>query len=270
MAVAFLLAADSVGATDGTGAVLGKVLDPSGLFVPSARILISQESNPKIQYLANGNAFGLFYVSSVAPEMYTVTIAVQGFRTKVLAHVQVATDKRIDLGNIGLELADCNSPGVICDDFGLGIYNDTIHAQGVIEFPELCAVDIDEGHVFCTVELDGRGIIPPERDKNSDFWVKIEVNGAVYLKSRNGARFALNPPTESSKQGCISASYSSRDVRIDGLPIGSRVCIQTNRGRYAQVGFLGVVKQKAARLKAAFVTWAGPPDSPAVQNGQHQ
>ena len=261
-----LLSSKCVGAADGTGSVFGKVVDPSGASLPFAEVQVSQESDPRKVYLGKGNANGSFYVPNVAPEIYSVRIAVQGFRTKVLAHVQVAAEKTADLGSVGLEGPDCDSPGVICDDFGLGAHKNTIHAQGVLDVPELCSVDVDEGQVVWAVELDGQGTIAPKADKDSDFWIQTEATGAVHLKPLDGVGFALNPSAEGGREGCVSAVYSTKDVRIDGLPVGSRVCIRTNRGRYAQLEFAEVVKQKAKHVTATYITWTGPFDSTALQN----
>jgi len=148
----------------------------------------------------------------------------------------------------------------------MSVYNDPIHAQGTIEIPKLCAVDIDEGKLVCDFELDGRGTDPPRPDLDSDFWVRVGASGEVYLTPRNGARLALNPPTEWSMSGCISASYSSKEVQVNGLPLGSRVCIRTNRDRYAQIEFFDVVPSGAETVKTAFITWQGVVDGPHLQN----
>lgn len=149
----------------------------------------------------------------------------------------------------------------------LSAYDDPVHAQGTIEIPQLCAVDIDEGKVTCTIELDGRGTIPPERDADSDFWIRPPEWGRVYLKPRNGAGVALlSRPTEYGKRGCVSASYSNKEVRIDGLPPGSRLCVRTNLGRYAQIMFLDVVRPQSEIVKATFTTWQGKPDGPGLQD----
>jgi hypothetical protein len=73
-----------------------------------------------------------------------------------------------------------------------------------------------------------------------------------------------------SKQGCTSAPYSIKEVRIDGLPLGSRICVRTNRDRYAPVAFEDVVQAKAEKVKAAFITWQEKPDGPTLQNVHQQ
>jgi hypothetical protein len=257
------------GGADQTGAIAGKTVDPSGLYLPSPKVRLNEQSEGGRRYDTAGDAQGQFRLTEVEPGVYTIKITVPGFRDKTIPDVRISPGQQSDLGVIGLDLAGCDAPGVICDDFGLSVYDDPIHSAGAIEIPQSCAVDIDEGNVKCTVELDGRGTIPPERDADSDFWIRTGADGKVYLTPRNSTSIALNPPTKRSKTGCITASYSTMEVRIDGLPIGSRVCIRTNRERYAQVAFFDVVKAKAEKVKVDYITWQGKTDGPTLQQPLH-
>jgi len=54
-------------------------------------------------------------------------------------------------------------------------------------------------------------------------------------------------------------------VRIDGLPLGSRVCIRTSRDRYAQVAFFDLIKSRTEKVKMNFIAWQGKPDWPTLQ-----
>jgi len=252
-------------AADQSAAVLGKAADPNGIFLPFPKVRLHEQSAER-HYETTGDAQGQFRLEKVEPGLYIVSVAVQGFNDKTLSNVRIAPGQQLDLGVFRLELAGCNAPGVICDDVGLSVYNDPIHAQGTIKIPQLCAVDIDEGKSVCTVELDGRGTIPRTADSDSDFWIRIGARGEVYLTPRNGTRLSLNPPTQWGKSGCVAASYSSKDVQINGLPIGSRVCIRTNRDRYAQVAFFDVIPAGAETVKMAFITWQGAADAARLQN----
>jgi hypothetical protein len=260
-----LLAIGYVGVADQSAAIRGKAVDPDGFSLRFPTVLLHEQSVER-RYETTGDAQGQFRLEKVEPGLYVVDISVQGFRDKTLLIVHVAPGQRLDLGVLRLAIPRCSAPGVICDDFGLSVYNDPIHAQGAIKIPELCAVDIDEGKLVCNVGLDGRGADQPRPDLDSDFWVRIGASGEVYLTPRNGARLALNPPTEWSKSGCISASYSSKEVQINGLPRGSRICIRTSRDRYAQIEFFDVVPSGAETVKAAFITWQGVVDGPHLQN----
>jgi hypothetical protein len=238
--------------------------------LPLPKISLNEQSGAGRRYEASGDPHGQFRLAGVESGVYTIRITVQGFRDKTVSGVHVAPGQQTDLGVVALEIAGCDAPGVICDDFGLSVYEDPIHAQGIIEIPQLCAVDINEGHWRCRVNPDGRGVIPPLQDPDSDFWIREGNSGTIWLAPRNGAGLALNPPTTENKSGCISASYSTKEVRIDGLPLGSRVCIHTNLGRYAEVTFTEVVKPKAEKVKAAFITWQGARDGSQLQDARHQ
>ncbi len=249
-----LLVGCCVGRADQTGAIGGKAADSGGVFLPSPKVRVAGHTTTELRYETNGDAQGRFQLAGVEPGIYTVKITVQGFREKTVSDVQVISGQQMDLGTVLLEFAGCDSPGVICDDFGLGGDNDPIHAHGSIDVSQLCAIDIDEGKSTCT--------IPPARDPDSDFWVRVGQRGELYIVPLNGVRLALDPPTEWSKSGCISAVYSNREVRIDGLPLGSRVCIRTSRDRYAQVD---LIKSEIKKVKMAFITWQGKPDWPKLQ-----
>lgn len=239
------------------------------MYLPSPEIRVVGEALSAREYKAVGNVQGQFTVGRVEPGVYTLTVSVRGFK-KAVKSIQVASGQQLDTGITRLQIGGCNEPGVICDDFGLTLYNAPIHAQGSLEVPQLCAVDIDEGKVTCTIELDGRATIPPAKDADSDFWLKIGGRGEVKFSPRNGVTLALNPATESSRDGCASAAYSSADVRVDGLPLGSRICLRTTRGRYAQVEFSGVIRLRAKRVKIEFVTWQGKVDIPPLQLSPHK
>lgn len=247
-----------------TGSIIGKVVDPNGVSLPSPDVRVTGPVAAERQYEVIGDDRGRFKLDNVQQGAYTVTISVAGFE-KAIEDVRVAPGQQLDVGTVRLRVGSCNTPGVICDDFGLSVYNDPVHAKGSIEVPQLCAVDIDEGKSFCTIDLDGRGKIPPIRDAESDFWVKIGGKGEVEIAPRNGVTLALNPSSEWSRAGCAAATYSSEEVRIDGLPSGSRVCILTNRGRYAQVVFPDLIPLRAANVKLTFVTWQGKEDIPPLQ-----
>jgi hypothetical protein len=248
-----LLVGFCVGVADQTGAVGGKAVDLSGFFLSSPKVRIMGTSNGEPRYQTTGDLQGLFQLAGIEPGVYTIKVTVPGFREKTVSDVRIISGQQTDLGTVILQVPGCDSPGVICDDFGLGD-NDPIHAQGSIDVPHLCAVDIDEWKSTCT--------IPPARDPDSDFWVRPGQRGELYLVPLNGVRLALNPPTKWSKSGCISAVYSNREVRIDGLPLGSRVCIRTSRDRYAQVD---LIRPRIKKVNMDFVTWQGKPDWPKLQ-----
>lgn len=261
----WMLLAGNAGIAEQAGAISGRVVDRTGVHLQFPTVRLEGLSKGAGRLETNGDADGQFRFAIVTPGIYSLKIMVPGFTERAVPNVRIAQGQQLNLGILQLELPGCVPPNV-CDDFGMKVYDDPIHAQGSIEVPDLCAVDIDEGKVICSVELDGRKTIPPIRNPDDDFWIKTGMNGNVYLKLRNGTSVALNPPTEWSKFGCIIASFSTKEVRIDGLRLGSRVCIRTNRDRIAQVTFDRPIKPREANFKLHFVTWMGRPDAPSLQN----
>ena len=245
-----------------TGSIIGQVVDPAGgiLQFPIVRLHRQSDSRPPRQ--SYGEETGRFRLGKLQPGVYTIGIAVAGFRKKEVTGVAVTAGQLVDLGVLRLDAPRCSDPGVYCHEVKGN--EDPIHAQGTIEVPVLCGVDIDEGQVLCTIELDGRGSVPPMRDSVTDFWMREGSSGQSYLKPRNGAALALTRSAERNKESCMTALYSKNEVRIDGLAAGSRICVRTNGDRYAEVILDVAVPPKAGSIKAKFITWWGTPDYPTL------
>jgi hypothetical protein len=139
--LAGLLAVCHFGVAGQSGAVVGKVVDATGNFLSLPTARLNDQANEERRY-PTGDRGGQFGLDGIEPGIYAVRISVQGFRDKTVLNVRVAAEEQTDIGTLVLDFAGCDAPGVICDDFGLSVYNDPIHAQGTIEVPRLCAVDI--------------------------------------------------------------------------------------------------------------------------------
>jgi len=96
------LATALLGAQEFRATLTGTVDDPSGAVVPNAQITaINRDTQQK--YEAVSNAKGEYSVLYVLPGTYTVSIAAQGFRTKVQDGVLLEANQTIGL-NIQMEL----------------------------------------------------------------------------------------------------------------------------------------------------------------------
>jgi len=251
-----------VGMAGQSGSISGQVVDPAGGVIQFPTVRLHRQSDSRPPHQTYGEENGRFRLGKLLPGVYTIGIAVPGYRKKEITGVAVTAGQLVDLGVLRLNAPSCSDPGVHCHEVKGN--EDPIHAQGTIEVPVLCAVDIDEGKVLCTIELDGRGSVPPMRDSVMDFWMREESSGQSDLKPRNGAALALTRSTERSKQSCMTAPYSKNEVRIDGLAAGSRVCVRTNGDRYAELILDAAVPPKAGSIKATFTTWWGTPDYPTL------
>ena len=100
---------------------------------------------------------------------------------------------------------------------------------------DYCSVALDSGEVDCVVMLDGDG--EPKQHPTGrkwHFWFE-EVGKMRTLVPQNGTRFAKPAPVEFGKAGCQAATFKSGRLRVDQLPAGSHVCVQTRSGRYAEL-----------------------------------
>jgi hypothetical protein len=80
------------------------------------------------------------------------------------------------------------------------------------------------------------------------------ARGQSLLVPRNGAGLSLNPPGD-----CSLAKYSSSDVELDGLPLGTHVCIRTNKERYASVNAFDLGEEGGA-VRMNFIVSPGSAD----------
>lgn len=78
-----LLAMGYVGAADHGAAILGKAVDPDGIFLPFPTVSLHEQSVER-WYETTGDAQGQFRLEKVEPGLYIITISVQGFRDKML------------------------------------------------------------------------------------------------------------------------------------------------------------------------------------------
>jgi hypothetical protein len=125
--------------------------------------------------------------------------------------------------------------------------------EGTIKVGDHCAVSLDQGTAACLVTLDGDGTEPPVHPtgKEFDFWYKAEGK-ASYFESENGTMFA-DGTKPADQSGCVAAVFSKRRVRVDGLPVGTQICLRNRRGAIAEIQLRGVDGKKL--LSIGYATW---------------
>src|SRR4029079_15803763 len=106
---------------------------------------------------------------------YTLTAGAPGFRRQILANVDVKAEGSTDLGNVRLDIAGCDAPGVICDPVGPP-EPDHAYARGEHFIDAKCGVDLDSGRRLCRGEGD------------VDLVVRLDANGQVFVRPANGAQ----------------------------------------------------------------------------------
>ncbi len=83
--------------------LVGIVTDPANAVIPGAAVQLTSDATGEIRN-ASSNELGLFRFVDLQAGSYTVTITVQGFRTRVIRGVNLASSETRDLGQIRLEI----------------------------------------------------------------------------------------------------------------------------------------------------------------------
>ena len=178
---------------------------------------------------------------NVEPGMYALAISGPGFRELFIQNVIVENGSEVDLGKMNLSFAGCEAPGLLCEYLAPDNVNGRRLSQGYLVVPFECAVDLDRGDILC----------PPNVSRNSDFRFAAKTDGQVYLEPLNGARLA---EPNSAGINCEGAAPGTREVRVDGLGMGSDVCLRTNKGRYSHLFFTDDILPGRDETKVYFVT----------------
>lgn len=80
----------------------GVVTDPSGAVIPGATVTLLDTATNYTQTVTS-NADGIYTINSLAPAPYRLTVSMNGFKTKVLEHVQIIPEQANQL-NLQLEV----------------------------------------------------------------------------------------------------------------------------------------------------------------------
>src|SRR5918994_5105242 len=92
VALLFLVAAPLSAQT--IGAVLGRVTDPSGAVVPSARVEIVSEQTGLSTSTTAGSQ-GNYTLPHVEPGLYRVNVSAPGFKTHVMRNLSVSVNQTV-------------------------------------------------------------------------------------------------------------------------------------------------------------------------------
>lgn len=101
--------------TPGTGAIMGRVFDPSGALVPDARVSAIQEGTNLVRQVATTSE-GVYRVPLLPPGSYTIEIEQSGFEKEVLHLIPVVVsetrvvDAKLRVGTAKAEIEVTNEP----------------------------------------------------------------------------------------------------------------------------------------------------------------
>jgi hypothetical protein len=210
------------------------------------QVEVIDASDTAKRFSAGVDSEGIFRFPDVPPGQYSIRITDRGFRDLTLHGVTIAPGVLKDIGPLRMI-----STGV-CVGGGPTVRI----ADGKLDTLDLCAVDFKDQTPWCTVTLGVRGPILPLDDLPEGFGFHTAEDGVCLIPGR-GVSFSLNPSTVTNKHGCVNAAYAPGRSRIDSLPPGSRACVRTRWGRYAEIRFRE--EETAPNQKTAtvdFTSWA--------------
>src|SRR6516225_7029133 len=92
-----------------TGAIAGRITDPSGSLVPEAHVTATNDATGAVRAAVTAG-LGEYVISQLPPGVYTVRAQKEGFRTAVFPKIEVRVDdtarldETLDLGSVQEEL----------------------------------------------------------------------------------------------------------------------------------------------------------------------
>jgi hypothetical protein len=218
---------------------------------------VTNEADASKQFTGGVDFEGIFRFPNIPPGKYSIKITAIGVRGATLHGITLLPGVLKDVGNIHL-IAPCEeSPNMICAVGGH--FPVKREESGNLEMIDLCGVDLYEQTPECIVTLGMRSAIVPEDGRGHGFWFHSADDG-VYLVPLQGVAFSLNPPTVTDKHGCVNAAYAPGRIRIDNLPPGSRACVSTRWGRYAELIFTETIKPGQGKATVKYVLLGSDPN----------
>ncbi|MGH9490511.1 MAG: carboxypeptidase regulatory-like domain-containing protein [Terriglobales bacterium] len=106
LAVCLLGAGPAAAQTAATGALGGRITDPSGAVIPGARLRLTSRASAAVRKAQSGR-HGAFFISLLPPGVYSLTVSKPGFATYTYPRIQIAVaetatlDVRMRIGSVG-------------------------------------------------------------------------------------------------------------------------------------------------------------------------
>lgn len=197
------------------------------------RVLLPSSNTLITRFTTQQN--GTFQSDALRPGSYTVIAWVQGFHARRVA-VDVREGETADVGQIRLDLAGYDAPGVICDDFGLGP-PDPVLKSGYVQLKLECGADLRNSSSYCQDSS-----VAVRESAGVDVRLTKAESG-LYLNAFNGASLSLD---------CRGAGRST--IRIDGFGPGDQICVRTHGGFSSHVFFVNDVEPSSQSVTLWHVT----------------
>jgi hypothetical protein len=215
------------------GQVHGRIVDASAGPIEKAQVRLLDRESRVTKYRLISDGFGRFRLDGVKPGTYLVAATARAFRERFVDNIVVEDGRDVGLGDLILQLAGCEYPGVICDSFGTEA-KAILYKSGDLKVRfESCVLDVD-GQAGCSVHIH------------------LGSDRRVYLEPRNHARLA---EANSAGASCRGAVFVNPRTRVDGLGPGSDVCLLSGRGRRAELFFTSEVSAESREITMHCVIW---------------
>lgn len=164
-------------------------------------------------------------VTTALPDVWWSTPIVTSLRTTKVVEIGGRTALQCDYGPSGKiqryapRRATCEARpnGFRCETRAAA--GPRTFSTGEVNIPQTYLADLDRGRVGSA---------------GADIWFQAETRELLYLAPRNGAQFGVGNRSNRGYRGCSRARYTTERVSLRDIPVGSYVCVKTNKGRISQ------------------------------------
>jgi hypothetical protein len=218
-----------------TGSVSGTVTDPQHVIVPQAIVTITSESNGAIRTSETG-AIGEFSLALLPPDIYSVEVRKDGFRTESLPGIEVKVDQTVRLDVI-LQLGAVRETLVVSD--AAPMIDPTTAGNGyVIDTRNVEELPLNDRN-FLTFALLVPGVqMPADGSQNIQTNGSFSINGAREQSNNfllDGAdnndpfnnQYSVLPPVEAIQEFNVQTTSSSAEF---GRTAGAQINIVLKSG----------------------------------------
>lgn len=222
-------------------AVVGRVVDTSPAGVAAFVRVVSTETGAVARRVKADEA-GAFVMAGLPAGHYTVTAWAPGFRRAEVKGLVLREGERRELGEMVLQVASCDAPGVQCMPVAPAGQKLEISWLERILFQDYRALKVG-----CGADIDQR---EPGRCLQgtalADFRLRRE-GGRLALVAENGARLAAEGGE------CGQARYLETRLEIDGMGPGVDFCVKSAKGHEAHVYFTQDVEPGVEEIQLWYV-----------------
>ena len=231
----------SAGAQKDTGSIVGTVKDPTGAFVPRAKVEVTDVERGQT-FSTTTDAQGEFVASPLRVGRYTVTVQQAGFKQAVSLPVDLQVQQRIVV-NIELQVGQISESMVVTSTAPL-LETETSELGQVVDARRAANLPLN-GRNFAQLALLSTGTAPSEPGARDEKSFGFSANGARSLQNNflldgvdnnsnlpdllNETNFVIQPPVEALQEFKVqSNAYSAEFGRGNGAIINAVIKSGTN------------------------------------------